>query len=45
MTGKSLWDGKVRAVVVPRERACDIDNELDLLWAEFLWQHRQAGGQ
>jgi N-acylneuraminate cytidylyltransferase len=33
--------GRVRAVVIPRERAVDVDTELDLQWAEFLYD-RQA---
>ena len=33
---QSIFEGKVRAVVVPRERAVDIDTELDLKFAEFL---------
>ena len=32
----SEFDGKVRAVVVPIERAVDIDTELDFAFAEFL---------
>jgi N-acylneuraminate cytidylyltransferase len=32
----SEFDGKVRAVVVPPERALDIDTELDFAFAEFL---------
>jgi N,N'-diacetyl-8-epilegionaminate cytidylyltransferase len=32
----SEFDGKVRAVVVPAERALDIDTELDFAFAEFL---------
>jgi len=32
----SEFDGKVRAVVVPVERAVDIDTELDFAFAEFL---------
>jgi N-acylneuraminate cytidylyltransferase len=32
----SEFDGKVRAVVVPAERALDIDTELDFKFAEFL---------
>jgi CMP-N-acetylneuraminic acid synthetase len=31
-----LFSGRVRAVVVPRERALDVDTELDLRLAEFL---------
>jgi len=33
---RSEFDGKVRAVVVPAERAVDIDTELDFAFAEFL---------
>jgi N-acylneuraminate cytidylyltransferase len=36
------WDGDVRAVVVPPERALDIDTELDLAFAEFLLARRQG---
>jgi CMP-N-acetylneuraminic acid synthetase len=32
----SLFEGRVRAVVVPAERALDIDTELELQFAEFL---------
>ena len=32
----SMFEGRVRAVVVPRERALDIDTELDLTIAEAL---------
>ncbi len=35
-----IFDGRVRAVVVPPERAVDIDTELDLRFAEFLLQSR-----
>ena len=40
MTNKSLFDGKVRQVVVAPETAVDIDTQLDLLWAEFLLAHQ-----
>jgi CMP-N-acetylneuraminic acid synthetase len=40
MTNKSLFDGKVRQVVVAPETAVDIDTRLDLLWAEFLLTHQ-----
>ncbi len=33
---KSIFDGKVKAVVVPEERSLDIDTELDFKFAEFL---------
>ncbi len=34
--GKRIFEGKVRAVVVPQERALDIDTPLDFELAEFL---------
>lgn len=36
MSAKGVFDGKVRTVLVPPERALDIDTELDLRMAEFL---------
>jgi N-acylneuraminate cytidylyltransferase len=36
LNAHSMFDGKTRAVIVPRERALDIDTELDLAFAEFL---------
>ena len=36
LKANSLFEGRVKAVVVPPERALDIDTELDLQWAEFL---------
>lgn len=36
LTGKSLMQGAVRQVVLPRERALDIDDALDLAFAEFM---------
>ena len=36
LSANSLFEGKVKAVVVPQERALDIDTELDLRFAEFL---------
>lgn len=33
-----IFEGRVRAVVVPDERALDIDSELDFRFAEFLLQ-------
>ena len=44
VSAEGLFDGKVRAVVVPRERALDIDTELDLEVAEFL-AHRSGGSR
>lgn len=36
-----LFAGVVHAVEVPRERAVDIDDELDLEFARFLWRRRE----
>jgi len=38
LSATSILEGKVKAVVVPPERALDIDTELDFLVAEFLLQ-------
>jgi len=36
MSSSSIFDGKVKAVIVPEERALDIDTELDFKFAEYL---------
>ena len=36
LSARSMFEGKVKAVVVPAERAVDIDTELDFTFAEFL---------
>ena len=36
LNNKSIFDGKVKAVLVPTERALDIDTEFDFKLAEFL---------
>ena len=36
LRANSMFEGRVKAVVVPSERALDIDTELDLRFAEFL---------
>jgi N,N'-diacetyl-8-epilegionaminate cytidylyltransferase len=40
MRACSLFEGKVKAVLVPEERAVDIDTELDFQFAEFLLKRR-----
>ena len=40
MENESLWQGNVRGVFIPKERAIDIDTELDLKIAEFLIQEK-----
>jgi N-acylneuraminate cytidylyltransferase len=37
LKASSMFEGKVKAVVVPAERALDIDTELDFKVAEFLF--------
>lgn len=37
-----LFAGRAKAVIVPRERAVDLDTPLDLEFAEFLWARRAA---
>lgn len=32
----SMFEGRIKAVVVPRERALDLDSELDFKFAEFM---------
>lgn len=40
-----IFEGKVRAVVIPEERAVDIDTDLDFAFAEFLLTRgRRAAG-
>ncbi|MEB3209574.1 MAG: hypothetical protein VKK63_11770 [Synechococcus sp.] len=42
MEQSSLFDGRVRAVWVPPERAIDIDTPLDFAWAEWLMNLRRG---
>lgn len=45
LTADRIFDGKVRAVEIPRERALDIDTELDLLiGAALVGKVSSAGG-
>jgi N,N'-diacetyl-8-epilegionaminate cytidylyltransferase len=37
---QSMFEGRVKAVVVPEERALDIDSELDMKFAEFMMDQR-----
>lgn len=40
LAGHGIFDGKLRAVTVPPERALDIDTPLDFEFAEFLMQRK-----
>ena len=41
MNHQRLWDGRVKGVVVPNERAIDIDTPMDLEIVRFLYRRRQ----
>ena len=45
LASTSIFEGRVRAVVVPAERAIDIDTELDLEFAEFLLSRAPTGSR
>lgn len=41
MNKDRLFSGVVTSVIVPRERAADVDDALDFQWCEFLLRHRK----
>lgn len=45
LAANGVFEGDVRAVVVPDERAIDIDTELDFAFAEFLLSRRNVADQ
>jgi N-acylneuraminate cytidylyltransferase len=44
LRANSLWDGNVRLVEIPAERALDIDTPFDFMIAECIAQSRAASG-
>lgn len=44
LTHNSLWDGRVRGVLVPQERALDIDTEWDVHVADLVLTDRDKNG-
>ena len=44
MKARTLFEGRVKTVLVPAERALDIDTLLDFEMAEFLMQRRRGKG-
>lgn len=42
MNNSSIWDGKVNACLIPKERAVDIDDQIDFDIAEFLMNKREG---
>ena len=43
LSEKNLFNGKVKAVLIPTERSIDIDTELDWEVAEYLFKKRKNG--
>ena len=41
LSANSIFEGTVRAVIIPPERAVDIDNQMDLDFAEFLLTNKK----
>jgi N-acylneuraminate cytidylyltransferase len=39
LNNHSIWDGTVDGVLIPKERAIDIDDSLDLLVAKNLYKN------
>lgn len=44
MNHDNIWQGRVRGVLIPQERAIDIDTEYDFKIAEFLMTNRTTNG-
>lgn len=42
MSARSMFEGRVKAVEVPAERALDIDTEFDFTMADLLLRHREG---
>ena len=36
-----IFDGRVKAALIPKERSVDIDDEIDFKFAELLMRERQ----
>ena len=36
LKNNSIWDGNVKGILIPKERALDIDNEFDFKIAEMI---------
>jgi len=45
MEAEAIFDGRVKSVLIPDERAVDIDTELDFQFAEFLMSKRSKRGK
>ena len=40
INNNSIWDGRVRGVIIPKERSIDIDDAFDFSVARYLMQER-----
>ena len=43
LNNNSIWNGNVKGILVPKERAIDIDNEFDFRIAEMLMEDKLNG--
>ena len=43
LNNNSIWNGNVKGILVPKERAIDIDNEFDFRIAEMLLEDKFNG--
>ena len=41
LNNNSIWDGNVKGILVPKERAIDIDDEFDFRIAEMLLEDKK----
>ena len=41
LNSSSIWDGKVKGVIIPKERALDIDDEFDFIVAKHFISERR----
>ena len=41
LSNNSIWDGKVKGISIPKDRALDIDNEFDFKIAEILLKEKK----
>ena len=41
LNSSKIWDGKVKGVLIPKERAIDIDDKFDFLIADYFIKERK----
>ena len=42
MQNSSMWDGNIRGIQIPNERAIDIDTHMDFLIAKYLLENKES---